>query len=93
MKSILMACVAGLLITAVPADAKTKNKTVVGCVEAKGSGYDLVATSKKGHMKHYGLAGSHDFSRDVGHRIQVSGMAGKGVLTANSVRAMGGSCR
>ena len=91
-RSAALAC-AGLLIAAAPAGAKSKNKTVVGCVEASSAGFDLVAVSKKGKTKHYGLSGSHDFSHDVGHRVQVSGVKGKGVFNVGSVHTMAGRCR
>jgi len=91
MKNTMIALVLAL-VTAVPAAAKSKNKAVTGCVEHKGSSYELTAMSKKGNTKHYKLIGDHDFASDVGHRVRVNGVVDKATINAGSVSTVARSC-
>lgn len=92
MKSTMIA-LALAVITAAPAAAKAKDKTVTGCVEQKGSNYELSTVTKKGKAKHYELAGNHNFAADVGHRVRVHGVVAKQTLNAGSVNTVAGSCK
>jgi hypothetical protein len=92
MKTTMIALALALVTAAVPAAAKTKNKAVTGCVEHKGSSYQLSEVTKKGKTKHYTLVGDHDFAGDVGHRVRVNGVVGKATINAGSVSTVAKSC-
>src|SRR5262245_57139229 len=66
------ATIVALTLSAAALDAKVKDRVFVGCVEARAGKYALVTTSVKGKARTYTLLGSHDFSKDVGHRVRVS---------------------
>ena len=83
-----------LTLAATPAEAKKKApKTVVGCVESHNNQYELTAVSKKGKTRHYTLAGTKDFSHEVGHRVKVTGTTGKGTLNVTALEPTGASCK
>ena len=65
---------------------------MTGCVEHRNAGYELSAVTKKGKAKHYTLAGDHDFARDVGHRVKVNGVVGKGTINVGSVSTIASQC-
>jgi len=78
---------------AVSTSAKEKDRVFVGCVENHNGKFELVTTSVKGKARNYTLAGSHDFAKDVGHRIRVSGQFSKRVVTAVKVTTVAATCR
>ena len=82
-----------LLLAAGVAHAKVKDRVFVGCVEARKGKYELVTVSVKGKARNYALVGSHDFSKDVGHRVRVSGTFSKRILTATTVTTVASNCK
>ncbi|HEV3139350.1 MAG TPA: hypothetical protein VGY57_02475 [Vicinamibacterales bacterium] len=92
MKTSAIAIGVALLIAAAPAEAKNKNKAVIGCVEHHDANYELSTQSKKGKAKHYTLVGDHNFANDVGHRVQVNGVVGKGTINVGSVKTVAPRC-
>ncbi len=92
MTRLISALSIALVLAAVPALAKTKQRTVVGCVQASGGQYALTATSKKGKARTYALRGDHNFAGDAGHRVRVTGTLAKRVLTAHSVQTVAAKC-
>jgi len=84
----------GLSLVAIgTARAKDKDRVFVGCVEKHNGKYELVTTSVKGKARNYALIGSHDFAKDVGHRVRVSGTFSKRVMTAVTVTTVATNCR
>ena len=75
------------------ASAKEKDRVFVGCVEKHDGKYELVTTSVKGKARNYALIGSHDFAKDVGHRVRVSGTFSKRVMTAVTVTTVATNCK
>ena len=92
MKTMMIAAALTLVVVAVPAEAKQKNKAVTGCVEHRDANYELSAVTKKGKAKHYALVGDHDFARDVGHRVKVNGVVGKSAINVGSVSTIAPKC-
>jgi hypothetical protein len=82
-----------LLLAAAAAHAKEKDRVFVGCVEARKGKFELATVSVKGKARNYALVGSHDFSKDVGHRVRVSGTFSKRILTAATVTTVAPNCR
>ena len=74
------------------AEAKIKSRVYVGCVQAHNGKYELSTMSKKGKARNYALVGGHDFAKDVGHKVRVSGGFQKRVLTAGSVQTLASKC-
>ena len=92
MKAAMIAVGLALVVAAIPAQAKGKNKAVVGCVEHRASSFELSTVTKTGKTRRYTLVGDHNFSDDVGHRVRVNGVVGKKTINAGSVSTIASSC-
>jgi hypothetical protein len=95
MKTMLTVLGLAMALTVMPAEAKkAKTRTLTGCVEASNNQYDLsTVTAKKGKPRHYTLAGSQNFAGEVGHRVKVTGLVGKGTVNVARIETMATSCR
>ena len=82
-----------MLLAAAVAHAKDKDRVFVGCVEARKGKFELATISVKGKARNYALVGGHDFSKDVGHRVRVSGTFSKRILTAATVTTVAPNCK
>jgi hypothetical protein len=92
-KTVGFAFALALLLSGAAAEAKVKNRVFVGCVQAHDGKFELVTVSVKGKARNYALVGSHDFAKDVGHRVRVSGTFSKRIVTALSVTTVAPNCK
>lgn len=93
MTRLLIALGFAAVLAVAPAAAKAKARTLVGCVQTHQGQYTLATKSQKGKPREYTLGGTHDFAKDVGHRVRVVGSLAKRALTASSVQTIATNCR
>ncbi len=99
MNTYLIAVGIAAVMARVPADAKTKNTSFEGCVEQRQGNYELATSTAKGKVRHYKLAGDHNFAADVGHKVRVNGASAKvasnvkRTIDVGSVQTLADKCR
>ena len=92
MKPLLLALGCTLVLVA-PAAARPKARTLVGCVQGRPGQYTLVTTNEKSKPHTYRLGGGHDFAKDVGHQVRVTGSLNQGTLTVGPLQTIAARCR